>query len=62
MPKALVQWMLLLSSKQFGLDASCCFKVEGDLPEVVPPAEDEVGLGIQRGAHLAKAAVTACTL
>lgn len=45
------------------MDASCCFKVgEGDLPEVVPPAEDEVGLGIQRGAHLAKAAVTACTL
>lgn len=32
------------------------------LPEVVPPAQDEVGFGVERGAHLAQAAVAAGTL
>lgn len=31
-------------------------------PQVVTPAQDEVGLGVECGAHLAQAAVTAGTL
>lgn len=31
-------------------------------PQVVPPAQDEVGLGVERGAHLAQPAVAAGAL
>ena len=34
----------------------------GRPPQVVTPAQDEVGLGVERGAHLAQAAVTAGAL
>lgn len=36
--------------------------VEALLPQVVPPTEDEVGFGVERGAHLAQPAVAAGAL
>jgi len=33
----------------------------GTVPEVVPPAEDEVRLGVERGAYLPEPAVAAAT-
>lgn len=32
------------------------------VPEIVPPAEDEVGFSVEGGSHLAKTTVTTTTL
>lgn len=52
-----------VEKRALGLAGPGCVRGGGGCPpQVVTPAQDEVGLGVERGAHLAQAAVTAGAL